>query len=47
MTFSTEAKDSQLTSRYCMVEYTGQEWATLRYTPKDKHCDNKKLENTK
>lgn len=34
MTFLTEAKDPQLTSRYCTVEYTGQEWVALYYTPR-------------
>jgi len=37
----TEAKDPQLTSRYCMVEYTGQEWVTLRYTPRVKNGEHK------
>lgn len=44
ITFLTEAKDPQLTSRYCMIEYTGQEWVTLRYTPKDKHRDKAKTD---
>lgn len=39
---TTEFKDPQLTSRYCTVEYTGQEWVALRYTPRDKHCDQVK-----
>lgn len=34
MTFLTEAKDPQLTSRYCTVEYAGQEWVALYYTPR-------------